>query len=66
MSEVPHDPHEPPAPADEAAEAAVAAVPLDGRASLRAALQTWLDEAAQTRARDLWWCDNDLSLWPVG
>lgn len=66
MSEVPNDPHEPPAPADEAAEAAVAAVPLDGRASLRAALQTWLDEAAQTRARDLWWCDNDLSLWPVG
>jgi hypothetical protein len=39
---------------------------IDGRTALRRALQAWLDEAAQTRARELWWCDGDLSLWPVG
>jgi hypothetical protein len=40
--------------------------PIDGRVALRAALQRWLDEAAQTRARELWCCDSDLSFWPVG
>lgn len=66
MPDASRDPSEPPVPEDGSVEALPADVLIDGRAALRSALQTWLDEAAHRRARELWWCDGDLSLWPVG
>lgn len=39
---------------------------IDGRGALRDALSTWITEAARRGASELWWCDQDLALWPVG
>jgi len=66
MSEVPHDPLPPAKPVPEPGGAVKEAALISGLAPLRHALQAWLDDAAQARVRELWCCDADLALWPVG